>query len=255
MTDVGVFFDLDKTILSTSSSIALQKPFIKNGITSRIKTFLTLMSQLEYLLFGAGHEKTQKMKERIANLSIGINVKELEKVTELSCSEYIEPKCYSKIVDLIQTHKAAEHNTVLASASSEQVVRPISKYLNIDYYLGTELEIVDDEFTGKINTFLYADEKAKAVKNLAEEKGWDLEKSYAYSDSITDLPLLELVGNPVVVNPDKELKEIAIQRNWKIITTKEKIDQPNTKIKLTYIVLITLLTTSGFLVAKNRYKN
>ncbi|QPK94111.1 HAD-IB family hydrolase [Actinomyces sp. zg-332] len=253
MKNVCVFFDLDKTILSTSSSMALRKPFVKAGITTRGKNFIGILSQLEYLLFGANDEKTEKMKERIANLSIGINIKQLEEITDKSFDKYIYPKCYSHMLDLIEIHKASHYETVLASASTEQIVKPIAKHLNMDHYLGTTLEVEEDEFTGNVKRFMYSKEKAFAAKKLAEQNNWDLENSYAYSDSITDLPLLELVGNPVVVNPDKELERIAINRNWRIIKTNEKQNLSSQINKIVYsITLATILLTGISLLKKKK---
>lgn len=254
MTNIGVFFDLDKTILASSTSYVLRKALIKHGITTRAKTFLNTMSQLQYLLFGANDEKTERMKDKLAELSKGIDTKALEKATEISFTNYVKPNCYTHILDLIEIHKALNHNIVIASASTEEVVKPIAKNLGIKHYLGTQLEIENGQYTGKVHHFLYSDMKAKAVRKLAEENGWDLEKSYAYSDSITDLPLLETVGNPRVVNPDKELRIIAKIRNWEIIETKN-IMKPK-KITSKNISLITIATltvaTITYLIKKKR---
>lgn len=252
MKNVCVFFDLDKTILSTSSSVALRKPFIKSGISTRIKDFISILLQLEYLFFGANSEKTEKMKERIATLSTGFDVKKLEEVTDQSFIDYIYPKCYSEILDSIEIHKASHHETVLASASSEPMVRPIAKHLGMDYYLGTVIEVKNNKFTGNVEKFLYADEKANSARKLADEKGWDLENSYAYSDSITDLPLLELVGNPVVVNPDKELEKIAKNKEWKIIKTTQKQDSTSVRKKIVYLAFISGVFLSGISVFRKR---
>lgn len=217
MKDIAVFFDLDKTMLYTSSSVALSKAYIETKVIGRWKTFLSILIQLEYLLFGVGHKKLEKITNRLAALNAGINVVILEKVTECSFGKYVYPKCNRQMLKELYSHKSLGHKTILASASILPIVRPIANKLGMDYYLATYIEIKNDLFEGKINTFMYADQKADSARELAQKNGWDLNKSFAYSDSITDLPLLELVGNPIAVNPDSQLRKIAIDRGWKII--------------------------------------
>lgn len=232
--DVAAIFDLDKTIIATSASLALRVPMRRTGLASRRKVLVGVVSQLSYLFFGAGHERTERMKDTLAALSKGVDAKELEEVTQEAFGNYITPVCYGRSLDLIQLHKAAGHNVVIASASAEEMVRPIAKMLGVQYCLGTQMEVENKQFTGVVNKFLYAEQKAEAVKELAELKGWDLSKSYAYSDSITDLPLLELVGNPFAVNPDKKLREIAVERNWSILEYSDTVEVRSLHKKIAY---------------------
>jgi phosphoserine phosphatase len=102
------------------------------------------------------------------------------------------------------------------SSSPEEVVRPLAGRIGVEDVLATRAEIRDGRYTGRLDFYCYRDDKAEAIRRLAEEQGIDLERSFAYSDSVTDLPMLESVGNPVAVNPDRELRRLAQQRGWRI---------------------------------------
>ncbi|MDH5616947.1 MAG: haloacid dehalogenase-like hydrolase, partial [Acidimicrobiia bacterium] len=98
------------------------------------------------------------------------------------------------------------------------VVKPLGKYLGIDEVIGTRPEVDEEgKYTGQLEFYAYGPGKAVAIRELAERDGIDLSASYSYSDSMTDLPMLEVVGHPVVVNPDKELREMALSRDWQIM--------------------------------------
>jgi phosphoserine phosphatase len=117
----------------------------------------------------------------------------------------------------MEQHRAAGRKVVVISASPEEIVRPLCRYLGIDEIIATRAK-VDDEgrYTGEIELYAYGPGKAEAMEAMAREEGIDLDASYAYSDSITDLPMLEAVGHPVVVNPDAELATIAEERGWEV---------------------------------------
>jgi phosphoserine phosphatase len=104
----------------------------------------------------------------------------------------------------------------MVSSSPQEIVEPMARMLQVDRYIATRPRIVDGRYTGELDFYAYGTHKAAAIQALAEEQGLDLQGSYAYSDSATDLPMLEVVGNPVAVNPDKALRRIAIERGWTI---------------------------------------
>ena len=103
------------------------------------------------------------------------------------------------------------------AASPEEIVRPLCRYLGIEDVIATRTEVdVDGRYTGNIELYAYGSAKAEAMAEMAASEGIDLSDSYAYSDSLTDLPMLETVGHPVAVNPDPELEKIAIERGWEV---------------------------------------
>ena len=106
---------------------------------------------------------------------------------------------------------------VIVSASGSDVVGPIGEMLGADRVVASQLEIVDGHYTGEIEYYAYAEQKAAAIRELADECGYDLDASYAYSDSITDVHMLEVVGHPHAVNPDKELRRVAVARGWPVL--------------------------------------
>ena len=123
----------------------------------------------------------------------------------------------NEAVGLIEEHKAAGRDVVIVSTSGTEVVEPIGAMLGADIVIASRLEEVDGKYTGNIDYYAYAEEKARAIVELAEERGYDLERSFAYSDSVTDVPMLEAVGHPFAVNPDKELRKAAVARNWPVL--------------------------------------
>jgi phosphoserine phosphatase len=106
---------------------------------------------------------------------------------------------------------------VIVSTSGTEVVEPIGAMLGADIVVASRLEEVDGKYTGNIDYYAYAEEKARAVLELAEQRGYDLDGSYAYSDSVTDVPMLEAVGHPHAVNPDKELRKVATTQGWPVL--------------------------------------
>ncbi len=107
---------------------------------------------------------------------------------------------------------------MIVSASGAEVVEPIGQMLGADRVVATRMEIVDGKYTGNIDYYAYAEEKARAIEHLAETVGYDLAESYAYSDSVTDVHMLEVVGHPFAVNPDRELRRIATANEWPVLS-------------------------------------
>jgi phosphoserine phosphatase len=130
----------------------------------------------------------------------------------------VEPLVYDEAVSLMEEHRLEGRDIVIVSASGAEVVEPIGQMLGADRVIATRMEIVDGKYTGNIDYYAYAEEKARAIEHLAETVGYDLAESYAYSDSVTDVHMLEVVGHPFAVNPDKELRRIATTREWPVLS-------------------------------------
>jgi phosphoserine phosphatase len=119
----------------------------------------------------------------------------------------------------------------IVSSSPQEIVDPLARLLQVDQYIATRPRIVDGKNTGELDFYAYGPHKAAAIKALAEDLRLNLEGSFAYSDSATDMPMLEVVGNPVAVNPDKPLRRIAIERDWTIeifrnpVTLRDRLPQ------------------------------
>jgi phosphoserine phosphatase len=124
---------------------------------------------------------------------------------------------YDEAVSLIEEHHLAGRDVIIVSASGTEVVEPIGELLGADGVVATQLSVEDGRYTGDIDFYAFAENKADAMRQLAEQHGYDLSRSYAYSDSITDLHMLEVVGHPYAVNPDRELRKEATTRGWPVL--------------------------------------
>ena len=226
----AAFFDLDKTIIAKSSTLAFTKPMFKAGLLSGSTLAKAGIAQAYYQAFGADHGQLERVKEELAALTQGWSRDEVLSVVEETVDEVVRPLVYAEALAIIAQHKGAGRKVVVISASPEEIVIPLCRYLGIDDVIATKSEIDENgTYTGRIERYAYGPGKAEAMRELAERDGIDLSESYAYSDSMTDLPMLEIVGHPVVVNPDSELAAIAEERGWETrrfesaVTLREKL--------------------------------
>jgi phosphoserine phosphatase len=123
---------------------------------------------------------------------------------------------YQEALDLIELHRENGRAVYLVSSSPEEVVRPLAEHFGVNGVVATRAEVEDGKYTGRLAFYCFGEGKAEAIRALAQSEGIDLEDSYAYSDSHTDLPMLEEVGNPVAVNPSRELRREADGRGWQV---------------------------------------
>lgn len=212
----AAIFDLDKTVLATSSALALQGALRRAGLLTRRNAAKSTLSQLPYLLWGEGEARNNRIRRELGRISHGWNIEFLDEVVAAATRCEVHPLCYVEALDQIAVHRAAGHAVVIASASPLPLIEPLGKLLNADFVLATTVEVADGKLTGEVNEFNHGQAKARAVQHLAQRQGWDLRNCWAYSDSASDLPLLELVGNPVAVNPDRTLRSVARTRGWTI---------------------------------------
>jgi HAD superfamily hydrolase (TIGR01490 family) len=212
----AAFFDLDKTILATSSALAFTKPFYKGGLISRSDVIRSAYAQFVFLASGADHDQMEAMRQYMSNLVAGWDVAKVREIVGETLDQIIDPVIFEEAVGLIDAHQTAGRDVIIISSSGTEVVEPIGERLGVDLAVGTQMQIEDGRYTGEILFYAYGEGKAQAMRDLAAERGYNLAKSYAYTDSITDLPMLEIVGHPTAVNPDEELRRIAEERQWTI---------------------------------------
>ena len=213
----AAFFDLDKTIIAKSSTLAFSKSFQAGGLISRRAMLRSAYAQFVYLVGGADHDQMEKMRQFMSQLCAGWDVATVREIVADTLHHIVDPLVYDEAVSLIEEHRLAGRDIVIVSTSGEEVVGPIGEMLGADRVVATRMEIADGKYTGGIAYYAYAEEKARAIEELAETIGYDLERSYAYSDSVTDLHMLEVVGHPHAVNPDRELRRIAASRGWPVL--------------------------------------
>jgi HAD superfamily hydrolase (TIGR01490 family) len=217
MTRAAAFFDLDKTILAKSSTLAFGRMFYQGGLVNRRAVLRSSYAQFVYLLGGADEAKMDRMRDYLAALSVGWDAEQVRAIVDETLHDIVAPIVYDEAVSLIESHRNAGRHVIIISSSGVEIVEGIGALLGADRAVGTRTRIEDGRYTGEIEFYAYGGNKATAMAELAEEHGYDLAASYAYSDSITDLPMLEAVGHPHAVNPDKALRRIALERGWPIL--------------------------------------
>lgn len=213
----AAFFDLDKTIIAKSSTLAFSREFQAGGLISRTAVLRSAYAQFVFLTGGADHDQMEKLRQFMSQLCAGWPVETVKEIVADTLHHVVDPLVYDEAVGLIEDHHASGRDVVIVSASGTEVVEPIGELLGADHVVATSLEVVDGRYTGEITFYAYGDNKATAMLRLAEEHGYDLQRCYAYSDSVTDAPMLALVGHPYAVNPDRELRRLATERGWPVL--------------------------------------
>jgi HAD superfamily hydrolase (TIGR01490 family) len=212
----AAFFDLDKTIIARSSPLALGRSFFREGLIGRSFLLKSLYAQLVFHLMGADEEKMERMRQEASRLTAGWEQERVRQVVTEVLEEVISPLIYAEALELMFEHREAGRMIVIVSSSPVEIVEPLADMLRVDHFIATQPQVEDGKYTGELDFYAYGPHKAEAMQQLADERGIDLSRSYAYSDSVTDLPMLETVGNPVPVNPDKELRRLAQEREWPV---------------------------------------
>ncbi len=218
MATTAAFFDLDKTVIAKSSTLAFGKPFYKAGFVGRRTLMKVGFGQLFYVLFGADEETLERARDQMLELTSGWHRAEIEQLVEETLDEVADPLVYAEALTVIEEHKREGRRVYLVSASPEQIVRPIGRHIGITNVIATRVKTDNAGFfLPELDQYVMGPGKVKAMEEIADRDDLDLSESYAYSDSFTDLPMLELVGHPVAVNPDRELRKVAEERGWPIL--------------------------------------
>jgi HAD superfamily hydrolase (TIGR01490 family) len=220
----AAFFDLDKTVIAKSSTLAFTGKLYKAGMLGKRTLLRAAIGQLIYVIFGADEDQLSQARDAMLELTKGWDKAEIEQVVEQALDEVVSPLVYAEALFLIDEHERAGRTVYLVSASPEEVVRPLGRFIGVDNVIATRARTDEaGRYTGEVEIYAYGPEKVAAVEAVAAEHGISLEDSFAYSDSVTDVPLLEAVGYPHAVNPEKELKEIAEERGWPILDFRRQV--------------------------------
>ena len=214
----AAFFDLDKTVIARSSGLAFGKDLYREGLISKRVLMRGIAAQFVYLLVGADEKKMEQMREKVLALTKGWEKAKVESIVADVMGDVITPIIYREALELIEEHKAAGRKVILVSSSPEEIVGPLADLLEVDGFIASRARLDEEgRYTGELEFYCYGPHKVTAIQELAETDGIDLAASYAYSDSVTDVPLLEAVGNPVAANPDRDLRKIATEKGWSIV--------------------------------------
>jgi HAD superfamily hydrolase (TIGR01490 family) len=219
----AAFFDLDRTLIRRSSALALAGSFQERGLIGRKQLAKAAAWQILFAARGAGAETVRKAAEDGLMLLEDLEVEEMRTLVSEAMEPALKPLVYREPLDLVSRHRDRGERVYIVSATVQEIVEPLAVELGFDGAIGSLCEIVDGRYTGRSLRACHGPGKAAAVRELAAAEGIDLAASTAYSDSHTDLPFLEVVGNPVVVNPDRELRRIAQERGWPILSFSEPL--------------------------------
>lgn len=212
----AAFFDLDKTLLPGSSLFPLAREMYRQRYFNLRDIGRLATDQFRYRLIGSeARGPMDRAREATLEVVRGRARDEVIAFGRSVAKEEILPRLYPQAVDLLARHKRAGRAVYIASSSPQDFLTLLAEELGIDGVVGTRAEVLDGVYTGNLDgPVIHGAEKAARVRELAKEEGIDLDRSFAYSDSVNDLPLLELVGNPVAMNPDRQLRAIARRRGW-----------------------------------------
>ncbi|MFF4832653.1 HAD family hydrolase [Streptomyces sp. NPDC001315] len=214
----AAFFDLDKTVIAKSSTLTFSKSFYQGGLINRRAALRTAYAQFVFLLGGMDHAQMERTRAYLSALCRGWNVQQVKEIVAETLHDLIDPIIYDEAASLIEEHHTAGRDVVIVSTSGAEVVEPIGELLGADRVVATRMVVGDDGcFTGEVEYYAYGPTKAEAIKELAASEGYDLARCYAYSDSVTDLPMLSAVGHPHAVNPDRALRREAVTHGWPIL--------------------------------------
>jgi HAD superfamily hydrolase (TIGR01490 family) len=213
----AAFFDLDRTLLRRSSTLALAPAFRRHGVITRAQVAKAAFWQLLFVLRGTSRERVRAASEEGLMLLRGFSPLQMQELVAEALEPVLRPLVYGEPLGLVERHRERGEPAYIVSAALQEVVDVLAADLGFDGALGTLCEIEDGVYTGRGIRSLHGENKAAAVRELASAEGLDLGASTAYSDSHTDLPFLEAVGNPVAVNPDRELRRVASARGWPVL--------------------------------------
>lgn len=224
-TKAAAFFDLDRTLISGSSTFYFGVAAWRAKMLQARTLLVDAGQAMLFKLFGATDERSASIRDRILHAVEGIRHDEL-----IALNETIIPRMLEKVRPesrgLVDMHHDAGRECWIVSASPQEMVDPLATALGMEGGIGTRPEVVDGRYTGRLEgPFVYGEGKAEAIAKLIAQRGYDPRLCYAYSDSASDLPMMEMVGHPVAVNPDSALQTVAQQRGWPIVIFARKKKQ------------------------------
>jgi HAD superfamily hydrolase (TIGR01490 family) len=214
----AAFFDLDRTLMEGSSAFQFGRAAYKAGLMSRRQLLADGWANVQFRLRGSTDADTHALRDRISASLAGTRVRDMERLGA-GVLAGILPRIYPEMLAVAHQHQDEGRRVYIVTAASQELASMLAHVLALDGGIGSRFsEVLDGVYTGKpAGLFIYRSDKARAVQQLAEREGIDLSASYAYSDSESDLPMLQVVGHPVAVNPDRELLRVARENGWEVL--------------------------------------
>jgi HAD superfamily hydrolase (TIGR01490 family) len=219
----AAFFDVDNTIIRGSSSFLFGKAAFKSGFFGRRDLWSFAWHQFRFITKGETPDMITNIKDRALALIAGHRVDDLTALSDDVYTYYLMPKLWPETVRIAKEHVAAGREVWLVTASPQEIADVLAERLGLTGGLGTKIERKHGILTGQFDGHaLHGKYKRKAIRELARERNISLKRSYAYSDSHNDLPMLTLVGHAIAVNPDNILKVHAAAAMWPILDFKKR---------------------------------
>ncbi|HWE32200.1 MAG TPA: HAD-IB family hydrolase [Solirubrobacteraceae bacterium] len=214
----AAFFDLDRTLMEGSSAFQFGRAAYKAGLMSRRRLIADAVANLRFRLRGASDDDTNQLRDRISKSLAGVRVRDLERLGA-SVLGGVLPRIYPEVLAIAHRHQDEGRRVYIVTAAAGELAEMLARVLALDGGIGSQFSsVLNGVYTGRPEgLFIYGAGKATAIEQLAREQNLDLAASYAYSDSVSDLPMLRTVGHPVVVNPDRELLSLARAEGWEVL--------------------------------------
>ncbi len=224
----AAFFDLDKTLMAGSSGVFFARAAYETGMISRSRLLKDLYENLRFRLRGSTDDRADNVRKRVGEMIAGVPVRDLQRLSPRVLAGVL-PRLYPQMLERAYAHQDAGVPVYILTAASQEMADLLAHVLSFDGGLGSRSEVVDGRYTGRpAGPFNYREGKVVSMQELAAREGIDLAASHAYSDSESDLPMLRAVGRPVVVNPDAELRRIAIEEGWEVL----RLDRLGQRLKI-----------------------
>lgn len=237
----AAFFDLDRTLVAGSSGFSILIEMTRAGIVQKRQLMRDTFVSARFRLWGLDDATTDAVRTRVGGYVKGV---EQQRLSDISAAvlDRVLPRIYPDVLSRAHAHQAAGEPVFLVTASSQEFADLIAEVLDLDGAVGTRSEVVDGRYTGQPGgPFIYGEGKVEAMEQLAAEHGLSLERSTAYSDSISDLPMLRAVGHPVAVNPDRALRAVAREHGWEVLA----IDQLTRRVTAGTAVVASLVAVAA----------
>lgn len=218
----AAFFDLDRTLISRSSSLSLAPAFHRRGLLRRRDRAKAVVAQLVFVRYGAGTSRVGQTADSGMAFLKGLPVETMRDIVRESLDSAFKPHVYRDALDLVARHRERGEKSFVVSAALQEIVDALVAELGLDGGRGSTAEVENGVYTGRLVRRLDGRAKAEVLAQLASAGDIELTESTAYSDSAADVPFLEAVGYPVAVNPDRKLRGIAAERGWRVLRFSDK---------------------------------
>ena len=213
----AAFFDLDRTLMAGSSGIFFARAAYETGMIGRRQLARDVGENLRFRLRGSTDDRADAVRRRVGEMIAGVPVRDLQRLAPRVLAGVL-PRLYPQMLARAYEHQDAGRLVYIVTAASQEMADLLAHVLAFDGGLGSRSEVVDGVYTGRADgPFNYREGKVESMRLVAEREGIDLAASWAYSDSESDLPMLQAVGHAVVVNPDSDLARIAATEGWEVL--------------------------------------